>query len=415
MNLAFVVQQGLYPFGGGTGVYLDRMPRRLARLGNRIWLISNTPKDADDYLRDGVRFLHVPTVRSAIPFTALLRWEARVVRILREIEAEHGLDLVEFPSYFPEALLYAFRARRAAVCIRVHESRTPVGLRWLVTDPKDALREALCRLQMTRADVILPVSDALRDNCVLYMGAKRHADKIHTVRPGYDLSVFAPVATPPARYRGLEGKRIILFVGRITELKGAYNLIEAYARAIGPRFADTVLVLVGVPEEPERLRQALEGRGTNVLHFSDVETSELPALYSHAYVFAGPSQNEGFGATFVEALACGVPVVSVARGGPLEIVGHEQTGLLCPDNSPGSIAAALDRLLGDPALRDRMARSARASVLGRYGVERAASDLLEIYSRTADRRNSSGKSPRAAAGHRTFAASKGEPATMATD
>jgi glycosyltransferase involved in cell wall biosynthesis len=243
---------------------------------------------------------------------------------------------------------------------------------------------------MARADVIMPVSDALHRNCVSYMGSDRHVRKIVTVRPGYDLSVFAPTQSAPAAYRGLEGRRIILFVGRITEPKGAYNLIAAFKNQIAQRFRDAVLVLVGVPEEPDRLRRALEGCGENVLHFGNVATGELPAFYSHAYVFAGPSENEPFGATFVEALACGTPVVSVAKGGPLEIVEHERTGLLCPDNSPGSIAQALERLLADGDLRERMACFARSSVLGRFGVDRAISDLTRVYHAVAGRRERNG-------------------------
>jgi glycosyltransferase involved in cell wall biosynthesis len=370
-------------------------------MGHRVWLISSTPKDPDDYLKDGVQYVHVPMLRSAIPFTSLLRWEWRVARLLRSIDAKNRLDVVEFPSYHPEALFYTFSKRRAAVSIRVHEARTPVGLLWLLRDPRDAVREALCWLQMARADVILPVSATLHDNCIRYMGSKRHARKIFTVRPGYDLDVFAPTPLSPSAYHDLEGRRIILFVGRITEAKGTYNLIEAFRDPISARFEDAVLVLVGVPEEPERLQCALKSLGGKAIHLDNVETEDLPAFYSHAYVFVGPSRHEPFGAIFVEALACGTPVVSVAKGGPLEIVEPETTGLLCPDNCPGSIAQALERLLSDRNLRDRMARLARASVVGRFGIDRCVSELMEKYRDAADLR-------RFGAGEKTLAVNGSE-------
>jgi glycosyltransferase involved in cell wall biosynthesis len=385
MNLAFVVKDLLY--GGGN--YYDILSRRLAQQGNRVWLISSVPKDADDYRQDGVQFVHVPIWRSAVPLTSLLRWVWRVARVLRRIEAEHGLDVVEFPSYYPEGLVYAFSRRRAAICIRVHEGRRPVGLGWLWRDPRDALREALCRLQMARADVIVPNSALVHDTCVRFMGSARQVRKIFTIHPGMDLDLYAPTPVPPPAYRALEGRRIILFVGRITEAKGTYNLIEAFKDQIAPRFGDTALVLVGVPEEPDRLRRALDGLDGSAIHLDDVQTRDLPSYYSNAYVFVGPSRAEPFGAVFVEALACGLPVISVAKGGPLEIVAHEETGLLCPDNSAGSIAGALGRLLSDGALRDRMARSARASVVGRFGIDRVVSELLERYHETAGCRNGS--------------------------
>jgi glycosyltransferase involved in cell wall biosynthesis len=375
MNLAFVVKD-LY-YGGGN--YYDKLARLLAKQGNRVWLISRIPKDADDYLKDGVRFVHVPMWRSAIPFTSLLRWEWRVARVLHRIEAEHGLDVVEFPSFLPEGLVYEFSRPRAKVAIRVHEWKNRVGLRRLWRDPRDAFREVLCRLQMARADVILPISTIVHDVCVRYMGSERYARRTFTIRPGIDMDFYAATALPPDRYRTLEGRRIILFVGRITAGKGTYDLIEAFRTHIAPRFGDAVLVLVGRPEEPDEFRAALEGCGEDVIHFDDIETKDLPAFYSHAYVFVGPSRSEPFGAVFVEALACGLPVISVARGGPLEIVEPEETGLLCPDSSPAAIAQALTRLLSDRDLRDRMARSARSSVVERFGIGRVASEVMEKY------------------------------------
>jgi glycosyltransferase involved in cell wall biosynthesis len=385
MKLAFVVKDLYY----GGGAYYDILSRRLAKQGNRVWLISAVPKDADDYRKDGVQFVHVPIWRSAVPFTSLLRWDWRVSRVLRAIEAEHGLDVVEFPSFYPESLVYAFSRRRAAVCIRVHEGRRPVGLGWLWRDPRDALREALCWLQMARADVILPNSALVRDTCVRFPGSARQARKIFTIHPGIDLDLYAPTPLPPAPYRALDGRRIILFVGRITEAKGTYSLIEAFKNQIAPRFADTTLVLVGVPEEPDRLRRALEGFDGNAIHLDDVQTRDLPSYYSHAYVFVGPSRAEPFGAVFVEALACGLPVISVARGGPLEIVEPERTGLLCPDNSAGAIAQALERILSDRDLHDRMVQAARASVVDRFGIDGVVSQLMEKYRAIAGCRNGS--------------------------
>ncbi len=388
MNIAFVLH-GMYFQGGGTGVYCDKVTRMLARQGHRVWLISSVAREADDYLNDGVRYVQVPIRPSAIPFTSLLRWNWCVARVLRKIEAQHGLDVVEFPSYQPEALVYAFSRRRSAICIRFHEAKSPLELRGLWRDPKDWLRETLCWLQMARADVIMPFSAPMHEKCVRFMGRARHASKVFTIRSGSDLDLFAPVLVPPARYRDLEGKKIILFVGRITEEKGVYNLIDAFQNQIAPRYGATALVMIGRPEEPDRFRRALTGVEGEVVHLEHIEQRELPAFYSHAYVFVGPSRHEPFGLVFVEALACGLPVISVAQGGPLEIVEPGKTGLLCPDNSAEAIARALEALLCDGDLRDRMARSARASVVNRFGIDGVASDMAARYHEIVNRRNGS--------------------------
>jgi glycosyltransferase involved in cell wall biosynthesis len=200
------------------------------------------------------------------------------------------------------------------------------------------------------------------------------------------MNIFSPAPLRPAAYSSLEGKRIILFVGRITEAKGTYNLIDAFRDQVAPRFAAAALVLIGEPEVPDRLRRALAGIEGRVVHLNQVERKELPPFYSHAYVFVGPSRREPFGLVFVEALACGLPVISVAEGGPLEIIEPGATGLLCPDNSAGSIAEALESLLRDSDLRDRMSRSARSSVVGRFGIEGVGADLVSMYREVVGRR-----------------------------
>jgi glycosyltransferase involved in cell wall biosynthesis len=397
MHIAFVVKDMYY----GGGAYYDSLSRRLANRGNRVWLISSVQKDADDFRKDGVQFLHAPMWRSAIPFTSLLRWEWRVARLLRDIRDQHGLDLVEFPSYRPEGLVYALKRRRAKVVIRVHEGRRPITLKWLWSDTRDAAREALCWIQMTCADVILPNSAMVHDACLRFLGSPRNARKILTVHPGMDLDFYAPNPVPPAAYQSLDGKPIILFVGRITEAKGTYNLIEAFRDQISQRFRDAVLVLVGVPEDPDRLRRTVQDASGKVIHLDNVPTKDLPAYYSHAYVFVGPSRSEPFGAVFVEALGCGLPVIAVAKGGPLEIVQPEETGLLCPDNSPSSIAQAVERLLADRDLRDHMARQARASVVRRFSIDEVTSRLLETYQATLEGRDCSGVEPQKSLGSRS--------------
>src|SRR4029079_3479273 len=94
-----------------------------------------------------------------------------------------------------------------------------------------------------------------------------------------------------------------------------------------------------------------------------------------ADLFSLTSTYEGFGNVLVEAMACGTPVVATRSPGTLEIVQHEMNGLLV-DHEPAAVAAAIDRLLGDGALRSRLAAAARSSV-EQYAVPR----VVERYER----------------------------------
>jgi len=123
------------------------------------------------------------------------------------------------------------------------------------------------------------------------------------------------------------------------ELVGEFDADPAYAREVRA-------ALAGAPEGSVVLRGA-------------VDDAELAAAYAAATLFAMPSRYEGYGIAFAEALAHGLPVLGCAVGPVPALVGPE-AGVLVPPNDMPALAAALARLMDDPALRARMAAAARA-------------------------------------------------------
>ena len=90
-----------------------------------------------------------------------------------------------------------------------------------------------------------------------------------------------------------------------------------------------------------------------------VEPSALGSYYERAAIVACPSHREGYGVVAREAMAHGRPVVASAVGGLLDAVEDGVTGLLVPPHQPAALRSALERLLGDPELRDRLGRAGR--------------------------------------------------------
>ena len=116
------------------------------------------------------------------------------------------------------------------------------------------------------------------------------------------------------------------------------------------------------PEIEERLRRAVAGQ-PNVKWINEmVPVDVVTQLYSHAAVFCCPSVYEPFGLINLEAMACETPVVASAVGGILEVVEDGKTGLLVPPASPAALAAALTRVLGNPALARAMGQAGRRRV-----------------------------------------------------
>ncbi len=159
-------------------------------------------------------------------------------------------------------------------------------------------------------------------------------------------------------------------------------LIEAFAILAGEHPGIDLYITGDGPDR--QLLQALvmsAGVGERVRFPGIVKRSQLWDLYKNAVFFAMPSRMpEGLGLVFLEAMACGIPVVGTRSGGTPEIVDHGHTGLLVENNTPQELASAMRQMLNDPAERLRMGEHARELVTSRYTWRQFALQYLEVYS-----------------------------------
>jgi glycosyltransferase involved in cell wall biosynthesis/predicted metal-dependent phosphoesterase TrpH len=172
-----------------------------------------------------------------------------------------------------------------------------------------------------------------------------------------------------------EGALDVLYAGRITREKGADLLAESFLRARerDPRLR---LVLVGGGPEQERLRERV---GEAAVFRGWLDGDELARAYACADIFLFPSRTDTFGQVVLEAQASGLPVVAVAEGGPLSLIDHRASGLLCAPEAD-ALADAMLELANEPALRERLAGGGLAAVRERTW-ERALDRLGDGYRR----------------------------------
>ena len=194
-------------------------------------------------------------------------------------------------------------------------------------------------------------------------------------RPG---SAPGSVAYEEADLEALDGT-VLLYSGRFTEVKRLPLLIEAYALA-RPRFAGpTALVLLGgYPGEweGEHPIEAIERLGCSDVFLAGWHShAELPDFLNAADLLVHASVQEQFGQVLVEAMACGLPVIAVDRGGPATIVDDPDTGWLVPPDDVGALAAAMVEAVNDAAARRLRGQSARGEVVGRYSWRQIGADL----------------------------------------
>ena len=225
-------------------------------------------------------------------------------------------------------------------------------------------------------DIVLSPS-AASDEALTEIGMP--SERIIRWDRGVDTSRFDPSLRDPAILAGAgapDGTINIMYSGRITREKGAELLADAFLRA-REREPRLHLVLAGGGPEQERVRERIGTEHATFLGW--LSGSELARAYASADLFLFPSATDTFGQVILEAQASGLPVIAVAKGGPLSLIEHRVSGLLCEADA-GALADAVLEVLGSPLLRERLAIAGVASARARTW-ERALARLGEGYAR----------------------------------
>ncbi len=206
-------------------------------------------------------------------------------------------------------------------------------------------------------------------------------DRVKVVPCGVDLGHFCPDGPAEAKTPALA--RLVV-VSRLVERKGVGNVVTALASVPGAE-----LVIAGGPaegdlihdDEARRLMQLADDAGVadRVRLRGRVERADLPALLRSADAVLCVPWYEPFGIVALEAMACGVPVVASAVGGLVDTVVDGVTGIHVPPRSPDRLAAALNCLLEDAAVRRRLGTAGARRARRRYGWNRVAQSTLGVY------------------------------------
>ncbi|RKN45854.1 glycosyltransferase family 4 protein [Streptomyces hoynatensis] len=404
LRIALLTYKG-NPFCGGQGVYVRHLSRELAALGHRVEVIGAQPYPVLD---EGVTLTRLPSLdlyRQPDPF-----------RTPRREEFRDWIDALEVATMwtggFPEPLTFSLRARRLLAARRrefdvVHDNQTlgygllgagRLGLPLVTTihhpitvdrrldlaaAPSRGRRLALrrwygfTRMQgrvARRLPRVLTVSGSSRREIV--EDFRVPPGRVHVVPIGADTRVFHPDPAVPE----VPG-RIITTSSADAPLKGLVHLVEALAKL---RTEHPAAHLVVVGNRPKRgpVAEALDrfGLGGAVEFVKGISDGELADLVRGAQIACVPSLYEGFCLPAAEAMAAGTALVATTGGAIPEVAGPDGVSCLAvPPGDAGALAAALGRLLGDEALRGRIAAAGRDRVLRRFTWREAARATVRHY------------------------------------
>jgi len=233
------------------------------------------------------------------------------------------------------------------------------------------------RTAVEAADRVIAVSRRMREDILQHF--RVDPARVVVIHNGIDPDRFRRTERRDALERHGVRPPYVLFVGRITDQKGIFDLLRA-----APRLPAGVQVVLcaSAPDTPEieaRLRRALPEHPNVRWIDAMVPVEEVVQLYSHAAVFACPSVYEPFGLINLEAMACETPVVASAVGGIVEVVEDGVTGLLVPPARPDELAAALTRVLADGDRARAMGRAGRRRVEERFAWASVAERTEGVY------------------------------------
>jgi phosphatidylinositol alpha-1,6-mannosyltransferase len=313
--------------------------------------------------------------------TSVLLPSPAVRRRAVALMSEHGCDAVWFGAAAPLGLLApALRragARRVMATTHGHE----VG--WAAVP---AGRQLLRRIAGD-VDVMTYLGSYTRERLARALG--RHADRLQRLAPGVDAQMFRPGIGGEVRASlSLSDRPVIVCVSRLMPRKGQDVLIRALA-LVQQSVPDAALLLVGGGPSRARLESLASSTGvaSSVVFTGSVPWAELAAYYGAGDVFAMPCRTrlggldvEGLGIVFLEAAACGLPVVAGNSGGAPDAVLDGETGYVVDGRNPIVLADRLTGLLTDRDRSVEMGERGRQWVTDAWSWQRSLQTLRELLS-----------------------------------
>ena len=274
--------------------------------------------------------------------------------------ADLGIEVVLFGDAFPLAVLGPRLARRGTpYLVAAHGFDY-----WLSVMPG---AHTLMRYMTSAASRVPVMCSAFIARTVRTAVPSRVP--VSVLYPGADLAAFRPgLPTDDIREQlGVGDRPVVVCVSRLVARKGQDVLIRAIAD-VRRRVPGATLVIVGGGPHEDTLRaMAAEAPEGSVVFAGQVSEEDLPRYYAVGDVFAMPCRSrlggmevEGWGNVFVEASACGMPIVVGDSGGARETVVDGETGLLVPGADVRQVADAVADLLDDPVRAERMGKAGRA-------------------------------------------------------
>jgi glycosyltransferase involved in cell wall biosynthesis len=195
---------------------------------------------------------------------------------------------------------------------------------------------------------------------------------------GYDIETFLKKMKTKSTVTRPHNKKVILYSGRLVELKGVQHLLDALGKLKEKR-RDWVCWIVGDGDMKAELDlQSKVLRLEKEVVFLG-KRDDVPSLMAQADIFVLPSIIENQPLSVIEAQLAGKAIIASNVGGLPEIIKHRVTGLLAPSGDTDKLYKYLDQLLGDDGLRRKLGSQANQWAMSHWSLDNSADRIVEVY------------------------------------
>lgn len=354
--------------GGGAERVTANLANHWAGKGWEITVVTLAPCSLDAYeLHPAVERIALnlasDSANVVIGLWQNLRRVMAMRRVLRKIQPDIALGMMTAANVLLALAALGLRIR-AVGSEHVHPPRYPLSALW----------EGLRRYTYGRLHTVT----ALTSESASWLKAHTNVRRVTVISNAapWPLPVQEPKVSPESVCP--LGRKVLLGVGRLEAEKGFDWLLGAFT-ALAQKHPDWDLVILGEGALRTMIERQIQTAGLGKRVFLPGRVGNVGEWYERADLYVMSSRFEGFGNTLAEALAHGLPAVSFdCDAGPRDIIRHEVDGLLVPVGDVAGLVAALDRLMGDSALRQRFAERA-VEARERFSMERIAGMWEELF------------------------------------
>jgi len=380
---------------GGLGKHVAELVPALVRHKVEVHLVTPV-KGADQTAEVGhgitIHRIYVPPALGELArfFGEVLHVNVALESAAKEIIRRDGpFDLIHSHDWLTSFAAIALKnAHKLALVTTIHATERGRGRGYLSSELSHKIDDAEWHLTYEAWRIIC---------CARHMAREIHRyfatplDKIDVIPNGVDPSRFQALQEHDltsfrAKY-ALKEQRIVLYVGRVVQEKGAEVLVRS-APAVLARIPQTKFVLAGKGPDLERIRKLVQQMGLSqkVLMLGFVADEDRDRLYKVADCAVFPSLYEPFGIVALEAMAARTPVVVSDVGGFHEVVKHAETGITIYPNNPESCAWGIIHTLQHPKWTRQRVEKAYQMVLNTYNWDAIAGQTVGVYQRVIDER-----------------------------